>query len=144
MRSCCAGERPGAAPSSRTAATGIPGCPKARAPGEARRSGSGTAGVEGGKVKLNGERVKPGKEVKSGDELELRSGELQWLIEVRAVALKRGPAAEAALLYAEGEESRARREHMIAMRRTGPHPAHDTHGRPTKRDRRMIRRFTGD
>jgi len=42
--------------------------------------------VEGGKVKLNGERVKPGKEVKSGDELELRSGELQWLIEVRAVA----------------------------------------------------------
>ena len=100
--------------------------------------------VEGGKVKLNGERVKPGKEVKSGDELELRSGELQWLIEVRAVALKRGPAAEAALLYAEGEESRARREHMIAMRRAGPHPAHDTHGRPTKRDRRMIRRFTGD
>ena len=100
--------------------------------------------VEGGKVKLNGERVKPGKEVKSGDELELRSGELQWLIEVRALALKRGPAAEAALLYAEGEESRARREHMIAMRRAGPHPAHDTHGRPTKRDRRMIRRFTGD
>jgi len=94
--------------------------------------------VEGGKVKLNGERVKPGKEVKSGDELELRSGEL------RGVALKRGPAAEAALLYAEGEESRARREHMIAMRRAGPHAAHHIHGRPTKRDRRMIRRFTGD
>jgi hypothetical protein len=33
---------------------------------------------------------------------------------------------------------------MVAMRRAGPHPAHDTHGRPTKRDRRMIRRFTGD
>jgi len=63
---------------------------------------------------------------------------------VRAVALRRGPAAEAALLYTEGGESRARREHMIAMRRAGPHPAHDTHGRPTKRDRRMIRRFTGD
>ena len=100
--------------------------------------------MEGGKVKLNGERVKPGKEVKVGDEIELRSGELHWLVEVRGVALKRGPAAEAALLYAEGEESRARREHMIAMRRAGPHPAHDTHGRPTKRDRRMIRRFTGE
>jgi len=100
--------------------------------------------VEGGKVKLNGGRVKPGKEVKAGDEIELRSGELRWLVEVRGVALKRGPAAEAALLYAESGESRARREHMIAMRRAGPHPAHDTHGRPTKRDRRLIRRFTGE
>ena len=100
--------------------------------------------VEGGKVKLNGERAKPGKGVRPGDRLELRSGELQWLVEVRAVALRRGPAAEAALLYTEGEESRARREHMMTMRRAGPHPAHDTHGRPTKRDRRMIRRFTGE
>ena len=100
--------------------------------------------VEGGRVKLNGERVKPGKEVKPGDALELRSGELQWRVEVRAVALRRGPAVEAALLYAEGEESRARREQMIAMRRAGPHPAQGAHGRPTKRDRRMIRRFTGE
>jgi ribosome-associated heat shock protein Hsp15 len=100
--------------------------------------------VEGGKVKLNGERVKPGKEVKVGDEIEVRSGELQWRIEVRAVAPRRGPAAGAALLYTEDGESRARRQHMIAMRRAGPHPAHDTHGRPTKRDRRMIRRFTGE
>ena len=100
--------------------------------------------VEGGKVKLNGERVKPGKELKVGDEIELRSGELHWLVEVRGVALKRGPAAEAALLYAESDESRVRREHMTAMRRAGPRPAHDTHGRPTKRDRRMIRRFTGE
>jgi ribosome-associated heat shock protein Hsp15 len=100
--------------------------------------------VEGGKVKLNGERVKPGKEVKTGDQLEVRAGELQWRVEVRAVALRRGPAAEAALLYAEGDQSRARREHMIAMRRAGPHPANEVHGRPTKRDRRMIRRFTGE
>jgi ribosome-associated heat shock protein Hsp15 len=100
--------------------------------------------VEGGKVKLNGERVKPSKEVKPGDLLEVRSGELQWRVEVRAVAPRRGPAAEAALLYTEGEESRAKREHMIAMRRAGPRPAQDAHGRPTKRDRRMIRRFTGE
>ena len=100
--------------------------------------------VEGGKVKLNGERVKPGKELKPGDELELRSGELQWRVEVRAVSLRRGPAAEAVLLYTEDKESRARREQMIAMRRAGPHPAQAAHGRPTKRDRRMIRRFTGE
>ena len=100
--------------------------------------------VEGGKVKLNGERAKPGKGVRPGDRLEVRSGELQWLVEVRAVSLRRGPTSEAAKLYAEDKESSSRRERMLLMRRAGPHPAHDTHGRPTKRDRRMIHRFTGD
>ena len=100
--------------------------------------------VAGGKVKLNGERAKPGKGVRPGDRLELRSGELQWLVEVRAVSARRGPASEAAKLYAEDKESHSRREHMLLMRRAGPHPARDTHGRPTKRDRRMIHRFTGE
>jgi ribosome-associated heat shock protein Hsp15 len=100
--------------------------------------------VEGGKVKLNGERAKPAKDVKPGDLVEVRSGELQWQVEVRALSPRRGPAAEAAKLYAETGESRTRREQMLAMRRAGPHPAHDTHGRPTKRERRMIRRFTGE
>ncbi len=100
--------------------------------------------VEGGKAKLNGERVKPSKDVKPGDLVEVRSGELQWRVEVRAVSPRRGPAAEAAKLYAETDESRVRREQMLLMRRAGPHPAHDAQGRPTKRDRRMIRRFTGE
>jgi ribosome-associated heat shock protein Hsp15 len=98
--------------------------------------------VEGGRVRLNGERVKPAKEVKTGDLLEVRSGELQWLVEVRAVSPRRGPATQAALLYAEAGESRERRERMIAMRRAGPHPGQGRQGRPTKRDRRLIRRFT--
>lgn len=99
--------------------------------------------VEAGRVKLNGERAKPGKGIRPGDRLELRLGELSWEIEVRAVTLKRGPAVDAALLYVESEAGRARREHMILMRRAGPHPAR-AGGRPTKRDRRMIRRLTGD
>ena len=100
--------------------------------------------IDGGKVKLNGERTKPSKDVKPGDVIELRAGELQWRVEVRAVSARRGAAAEAAKLYAEDDASRARREQMLAARRAGPHPAHDARGRPTKRDRRMIRRFTGD
>lgn len=100
--------------------------------------------VDAGRVKLNGERAKPGKGVRPGDRLEVRMGELLWMIEVRAVTLKRGPAPEAAQLYTETEGSQARREHMILMRRAGPHPAHHASGRPTKRDRRMIRRFTGE
>ena len=100
--------------------------------------------LDGGKVKLNGERVKLAKEVKPGDLVEVRSGELQWLIEVRAVSPRRGPAAAAAKLYAESDQSRAKREQMLLMRRAGPHPVRDPRGRPTKRDRRMIRRFTGE
>jgi len=98
--------------------------------------------VEGGKVRLSGERVKPAKEVKTGDCLELCIGDYQWSIEVRAVSPRRGPATQAALLYVETEESRERREHLIAMRRVGPHPGQTRQGRPTKRDRRLIRRFT--
>ena len=97
--------------------------------------------IDAGKVKLNGGRAKPSKDVKPGDVVELRSGELQWQVEVRAVSARRGPAAEAAKLYAEAEESRSKREQMLLARRAGPQPVH--HGRPTKRDRRMIRRFTG-
>ena len=100
--------------------------------------------VAGGRVKLNGERAKPGKGVRPGDRLEVRLGELQWLVEVRALSARRGPASEAVKLYAEDKESSSRREHMLLMRRAGPRPAHDTHGRPTKRDRRMIHRFTGE
>ena len=100
--------------------------------------------VEGGKVKLNGERVKSAKEVNPGDRVEVRSGELRWLVEVRAVSPRRGPAPEAAKLYAETDDSRAKREHMLLMRRAGTPPAHDARGRPTKRDRRMIRRFTAE
>jgi ribosome-associated heat shock protein Hsp15 len=100
--------------------------------------------VEGGKVKLNGEQPKPGKGLRPGDRLEVRSGELEWRLEVLAVSARRGPASEAAKLYAEDKESSSRREHMLLMRRAGPHPAHDARGRPTKRDRRMIHRFTGE
>jgi ribosome-associated heat shock protein Hsp15 len=99
--------------------------------------------IDGGRVKLNGERAKPSKEVKPGDRVELAAGELRWSVTVQAISLRRGPAAEAARLYAETEESRARREQVLSARRAAPHPAHDASGRPTKRDRRMIRRFTG-
>ena len=100
--------------------------------------------IEGGKAKVNDERVKPSREVKPGDMLSVRAGELEWTVEVLALSERRGPASEAALLYREGEESRNKRDLMIAMRRTGPQPDPDAKGRPTKRDRRLIHRFTGD
>ena len=98
--------------------------------------------IDGGKAKLNGERVKPARDVRAGDTVTIRAGELEWTVAVLGVSDRRRPASVAALLYAEGEESRNKRELMVAMRRTGPQPDPDAKGRPTKRDRRLIHRFT--
>ena len=75
----------------------------------------------------------------------VRAGELEWTVEVLALSARRGPASEAAVLYVEREESRTKRELMLAARRSGPRPDPNVRGRPTKRDRRLIHRFvSGD
>ena len=99
--------------------------------------------VDGGRVQLNGESVKPSRALKPGDELAIRVGELEWVVEVKALSRQRGPAAQAALLYAEREDSRARRQAAIALRKVQLHPGAGVKGRPTKKDRRLIHRFTG-
>lgn len=98
--------------------------------------------VDGGKVRLNGEAVKPARALKPGDTLAIRMGDLEWTIDVIALSRSRNPAAQATLLYAEREDSRARREAAIAARKLQRHPAADVKGRPTKKDRRLIHRFT--
>lgn len=99
--------------------------------------------VSGGKVQLNGARVKPSREVKIDDRLEVSNSEVRWEITVRALSDKRGPAPEARLLYEESPESIARREAQRETRTLVADPAADLHGRPTKRDRRQINRFGG-
>jgi ribosome-associated heat shock protein Hsp15 len=99
--------------------------------------------VDAGRVKVNGEGAKPSRGIKAGDELAIRAGEYEWTVEVLALSRQRGPAVRAALLYAEREDSRARREALQAQRKTQPHPAAGVKGRPTKKDRRLIHRFTG-
>ena len=99
--------------------------------------------VDGGRVRVNGEGAKPSRILKIGDELSVRVGEYEWVVEVKTLSRQRGPAAQAALLYAEREDSRARREAAQAQRKAQPHPAAGVKGRPTKRDRRLIHRFTG-
>jgi ribosome-associated heat shock protein Hsp15 len=101
--------------------------------------------IEGGKIKLAGERIKPSREVKPGDALSVAIGDHTWDITVVQVSDKRGPAPVARLLYEESEESRARREAAIAKRRLTIEPAHSRKGRPTKRERRELERFeTGE
>lgn len=103
-----------------------------------------TQAIDHGRVKLNGERVKPARDVKAGDRLELRMGEAEWTLTVQALAMQRGPAPAAQALYAEDAASLARRQQQASDRKLAASPAATIKGRPTKRDRRQIHRFTGE
>lgn len=97
--------------------------------------------VEGGRVKLNGERVKPAREVKPGDALAISIGEGEWQLTVTGLAERRGSAELARGLYQESEESRARRQETAETRRLTPEPSLAIKGRPTKRERRALERL---
>jgi ribosome-associated heat shock protein Hsp15 len=92
--------------------------------------------VKGGRVHVNGQRVKPAREVAIGDEVEYVLGPMRRTVVVRAISRHRGPASEAAQLYAETPESVARGEELAVQRRIERAIAGDRGGRPTKRDRR--------
>jgi len=94
--------------------------------------------VKGGRVEVNGARVKPSREVHEGDEIGVTSGPYRRTVIVRGLAERRGPAKEAALLYEETPQSIAAREQLAAERRLTALPAPQPGGRPTKRDRRRL------
>jgi ribosome-associated heat shock protein Hsp15 len=93
--------------------------------------------IDKGRIQVNGAVVKPARELKAGDSLELRSGPVTRTVTVKAISDKRGPAPVAALLYQETEESINQRLQAAEQRRLAPEPALSLQqGRPTKRDRR--------
>jgi len=98
--------------------------------------------VEGGKVRLNGHRTKPGHLLRLGDELKVRRGPYEWIVIVRGLSLQRGPAPQARLLYEETEESRVKREALANELRFEGRIVSETKGRPAKKARRDILRFT--
>ena len=93
--------------------------------------------IDKGRVQVNGAAVKPARELKAGDSVQLRSGAVTRTVTVLAISDKRGPAPQAALLYQETAESIAQRQLAAEQRCLAPEPALTlTQGRPTKRDRR--------
>jgi len=99
--------------------------------------------IGGGKVEINGERAKRARPVQVGDEIHIRQGPYHHTVVVQELSARRGPATEAARLYQETSESRARRE-ALALQLKAMHQAFGTEkGRPTKRDRREIDRLKG-
>ncbi|WP_312514043.1 ribosome-associated heat shock protein Hsp15 [Stutzerimonas nitrititolerans] len=101
------------------------------------------AAIEGGKVHCKGERCKPSKEPKVGEELVIRAGFDERTVVIRALSALRRGAPEAQQLYEETAESQARREKAAAMRKAGALGV-ETDGRPSKKQRRDLQRFRSD
>ncbi len=100
--------------------------------------GVATEAVTGGHVHVNGERVKPARDVKVGDRLEIRRGQQRFTVVVTRLADRRGSATAAAELYEETPESIAEREKRRDERRLSKPLGADLSERPTKRDRRRL------
>ncbi|MEG3638351.1 RNA-binding S4 domain-containing protein [Magnetococcus sp. PR-3] len=101
-----------------------------------------TDAVNGGHVHLNGQRVKPSRVVKVGDELEITKGPYRFMVTVEGLNDKRGPAPEAQKLYTEKPESQEARQEISAQKRAERNSRPDYGStRPTKRDRRALDRL---
>src|SRR5215211_667062 len=100
--------------------------------------GAATEALVGGRVHVNGERVKPSKIVRAGDTIEVTIGTVRQTVAVTEVAERRGPASMAATMYAETPESRAAREQHALERRLARPLGADLGARPTKQARRQL------
>jgi ribosome-associated heat shock protein Hsp15 len=97
-----------------------------------------TDAVLGGRVHVNGTRVKPSKDVCVGDTVEVTIGTVRRTVEVAGLSDKRGSATVAATLYTETPESIAAREQDAIQRRLARPIGADLGARPTKLDRRRL------
>jgi len=99
--------------------------------------------VAGGRVDVGGHKVKPGRQVRLGDEVRVRLGPYQHVVTVRALSERRGPAAEAAKLYQEDPASRVARERLAEQHRLARQAFAYGEGKPTKKERRALEEWRG-
>ena len=100
-----------------------------------------TAAIRGGKVHMNGSRVKPSHPLRAGDTLAIRKGPYRFEISVTALTAQRGPATVARKLYSESAASASERQELYRQRQLEGHSAHQRERRPDKRTRRLIHKF---
>ena len=100
------------------------------------------AAIESGKVHCRGERCKPSKEPRVGEELTIRTGFDERTVTIRALSVVRRGAPEAQALYEETADSVESRERAAAMRKAGALGV-QTEGRPSKKQRRQIHQLRG-
>lgn len=106
--------------------------------------GKARTAITGGKVHLNGARVKPGKTLSIGDSLRVQRGEEEFNIKVVLLDDRRGPAVEARKMYLEGEQSRLKREAATEERALQRAKRAQRERRPDKKQRRSLIRFRRD
>ena len=99
-----------------------------------------TAACKGGKVKLNGEPVKPAKELKTGDEIAFKSGPITRAIRVKGFPPNR-VSAKAVTEFIDDLTPQEEYEKIRLMKELGPPAFHTSKGRPTKKDRRKMDGF---
>ncbi len=99
--------------------------------------------IEGGKVHVDGQRTKPAKEVRVGQTLTVRRGHQELTVVVMALSEQRGPATIAQALYSETAESVEAREALSARRRMERAGLQIPANRPSKKERRDLKRLKG-
>ena len=97
--------------------------------------------VAGGKVKLNGERVKAAKAIRLGDSLSIHIGPYEYDVRVLALSTRRGSAPQAALLYEESASSKTARQELATRLSAEARHASPASGRPSKKQRRQVIQF---
>ena len=101
--------------------------------------------IDKGRIQINGQDVKPARDVKAGDTLSIRQGPVLRMVVVKGLSMQRGAAPTAQLLYEETPESLASRLQAAEQRKLAGEPADSIEkGRPTKRDRRSMDKSWGD
>jgi ribosome-associated heat shock protein Hsp15 len=96
-----------------------------------------------GRVEASGQTAKPAREVRVGDLLQIKTAGGDFEVEVLLVSGTRGPAAVAQTLYRETDASREARARLAEERKALPAAEPERKGRPSKRDRRQLRRLRG-
>lgn len=100
-----------------------------------------TAAINGGKVHLNGGRIKPSRQLRTGDTITVRKGPYRFEVSVESLSAQRRPAVEARALYSESRASADERHELYRQRKLEGHDVRQRERRPDKRTRRLIHKF---
>ena len=97
--------------------------------------------IEQGKIKVNGQRSKPARTIEIGDQVSIKKGQVQWVVDVLELSEQRGPAKVAQTLYQETEASQKAREDQQLLNKLQYHSTPKPDGRPSSRDRRKLQKL---
>ena len=97
--------------------------------------------IEGGKVHLDGQRVKVSREISIGERLTVKQGWDEKEVVVKALSDQRGPAQIAQTLYEETPESIERREREAQARKAAGGATARPTQKPGKHERKALEKL---